>query len=159
MKQMTQTFHEHPSSLSPFTSLRQTASTVRQWLLHRWSLPSIMSFHCLQVSEARHKLLMSSSLKILTLISVGRVSAKFCWSGSCPPGIMGESPSGLKMALLLLLQTFCISQQFQFPQTQLFIWHNLWFTNQTLLFKQYEGYIVRVAVSVRSGQRQQRESS
>lgn len=159
MKQMfsdriliTQTFQEHPSSLSPFTSLQQIASTVKQWLLHRWSLPSMMSFQFLQVSEAWHKLLTSSSLKILTLISVGRVSTKSCWSGSWPPGTMDGSPSGLKMALLLLLQTLCISPRpktVSVSQTKLFTWQNLWLTNKTLLFKQYEANIVRVAVSVR----------
>lgn len=53
----------------------------------------MMWCHSLQVREALHRLLASSSPKIFTLISVGRVSAKF--SGAAAP------PAGLREALLL----------------------------------------------------------
>lgn len=71
------TFQDRPFPLSLSTSLWQTALTSRHCLLHSWSLSSMMSCHSLQVREALHRLSASSSPKIFTLISAGRVSAKF----------------------------------------------------------------------------------
>lgn len=75
------TFQDSPSLLSLSTSLWQTALTSKHWFLHTCSLSSMMSCHSRQVSAALHRLSVSSSPKILSLISVGSVSAKF-WGGT-----------------------------------------------------------------------------
>lgn len=75
------TFQERPSLRSRSTSLWQTAWTSKHCCRHSCSLCSMMWCHSLQVREALQRLSASSSLKILTLISVGSISAKF-WEPS-----------------------------------------------------------------------------
>lgn len=79
------TFQEKPSPRSRSTSLGHTARTRRHWLLHSSWFSSMMWCHSLQVHEALQRLAVSSSPKILSLISAGSISTKSLGEPSGPP--------------------------------------------------------------------------
>lgn len=70
---------EYPLSRSSSISLWHTVPRVKQWGFRKESLFLTMLFQLLQVSEALHRLPMSSWLKILKVTSGGSSSTKLFW--------------------------------------------------------------------------------
>lgn len=102
------TFQERPCLRSLSTSLWQMARTIRHCFLHSCSLCSMIWCHSLQVLAALHRLAASSSPKILTLISVGSISAKLRGGAVPSAAVRAGPPSQRKNTGGVLPHTCCI---------------------------------------------------